>query len=222
MTLFYCLVPTPVTNLSVSDVSTTTIRVNWTSPSSEDGNYVTYYNISYSPFCPELSSVNVTLVSVTPHQSTTTFSYRLRELFSGMNYTITVRAGNILGGSSPVTLNNVTQMTGNYKSNLIFLFILVSIAPSGLPTSLSVEPVNISLYNISWNQIDCYQRNGHIISYIILISRDDIEFNISSSTVYILTSDLVLGKVYNISVAGINDIGMGPFSEPVSFEIGNG
>ena len=98
----------------------------------------------------------------------------------------------------------------------------VSIAPSGPPTSLSVESVNISLYNISWNQIDCYQRNGHIISYIILISRDDIEFNISSTTVYILTSNLVLGKVYNISVAGINDIGMGPFSEPVRFEIGNG
>ena len=113
MTLIDCLVPTSVTNLSVSDVSTTTIRVNWTSPSSEDGNYVTYYNISYSPSCPELSSVNVTLVFVSPHQSTTTFSYIFRELFSGMNYTITVRAGNILGESSPVILNDVTQITGN-------------------------------------------------------------------------------------------------------------
>ena len=113
MTLFDCLVPTPVTNLSVSDVSSTTIIVNWTSPSIEDGNYVTYYNISYSPSCPELSSVNVTLVFVTPHQSTTTFSYILRELLSGMNYTITVRAGNILEESSPMILNNVTQMTGN-------------------------------------------------------------------------------------------------------------
>ena len=51
-----------------------TITVNWTSPSSEDGNYVTYYNIFYSPSCPELSSINVTLFSVTPHQSITTFS----------------------------------------------------------------------------------------------------------------------------------------------------
>ena len=66
MTLFYCLVHTPVTNLSMSDISTTTITVKWTSPSSEDGNYVTYYNISYSPSCPELLSVNMTLVSVIP------------------------------------------------------------------------------------------------------------------------------------------------------------
>ena len=222
VTLFDCLVPTPVTNLSVNDVSTTTITVNWTSPSSEDGNYVTYYNISYSPSCPELSSVNVTLVSVTPHQFTTTLSYILRELFSGMNYTITVRAGNIVGESSPMMINKATLMTGNLEFFLFLMFVFIFSAPNGLPTSLSIESVNISFYNISWNQIDCYQRNGHITSYVVLISRDDIEFNISSTTVYILTSDLVLGKVYNISVAGVNDIGMGPFSEPVSFEIGNG
>ena len=109
MTLFDCLVPTPVTNLSVIDVSITTISVNWTSPNSEDGNYVTYYNISYSPFCPELSSVNVTLVSVTPHQFTTSFSNTLRELFSGINYTITMRAGNILGESNPVMILGETE-----------------------------------------------------------------------------------------------------------------
>ena len=33
------LVPSPVTSLSVSNVSTTDIAVNWTIPSSEDGNY---------------------------------------------------------------------------------------------------------------------------------------------------------------------------------------
>ena len=106
MTLFHCVVPTPVTSLSMSNISTTTITVNWTSPSSEDGNYITYYNISYSSSCPEYSSVNynVTLITVTPHQFTTTFSYTLKELFSGMNYIITVRAGNVLGESSPVII----------------------------------------------------------------------------------------------------------------------
>ena len=53
VTLFHYLVPTSVTNLSVSNVSTTTITMNWTSSSSKDGNYVTYYNISYSSSCPD-------------------------------------------------------------------------------------------------------------------------------------------------------------------------
>ena len=92
------LVPSPVTSLSVSNVSSTDITVNWTIPSSEDGNYVTYYIISYTPSCLEFLSVNDT-VSVAPHQSIATYSYTLRCLYSGMNYTITVRADNVLGGS---------------------------------------------------------------------------------------------------------------------------
>ena len=120
MTSFHYLVPTPVTSLSVSDVSNTTITMNWTSPSSEDDNNITYYNIFYSPSCSKLSSVNVTLFSVTSHQFTTTFSYTLSKLFSGMNYTIIVRAGNVLGESSPVMALVETQpTTGKYCFNVL-------------------------------------------------------------------------------------------------------
>ena len=101
------LVPSPLTSLSVSNVLTTDITVNWTIPSSEDGNYVTYYIISYTPSCPELSSVNK-IVSVSPHQFITTYSYTLRGLYSGMNYTITVSAGNVLGLSNLNLINGAT------------------------------------------------------------------------------------------------------------------
>ena len=95
----------------MTDVSTNTITVNWTSHSSKDGNYVSYYNISYSPLCSELFSVNVTLVSITSHQSITTFSYIVRELLSGTSYTIIVRAGNVLGESNPMMIFNETKPT---------------------------------------------------------------------------------------------------------------
>ena len=101
------LVPSPLTSLSVSNVLTTDITVNWTIPSSEDGNYVTYYIISYTPSCPELSSVNK-IVSVAPHQSITTYSYTLSGLYSGMSYTITVSAGNVLGLSNLNLINGAT------------------------------------------------------------------------------------------------------------------
>ena len=85
--------------------------MNWISPIIEDENYVTYYNISCTPSCPELSSVNVT-VFVVPY--TTIYSYTLRGLYSGMNYTITVRAGNILGVSKPMNIASETKpTTGN-------------------------------------------------------------------------------------------------------------
>ena len=99
-------VPSPVPNLSVTNVSTTGITLNWTIPSNI--NYVTYYTISYTPSCTELSSGNET-VSVSPHQSTTTYSYTLTGLQSGMNYTITVIAGNLLGGSGPISIKMETM-----------------------------------------------------------------------------------------------------------------
>ena len=83
--------------------------MNWIS---KDENYVTYYNISYTPSCPELSSVNVT-VFVVPHIAT--YSYTLRELYSGMNYTITVRAGNVLGVSNPLNIINETKSVSGYQ-----------------------------------------------------------------------------------------------------------
>ena len=122
------VVPSPVTSLSVSNVSTTGITVNWTIPSSD--NYVTYYTISYTPSCPELSSVNET-ISVAPHQSTTTYSYTLIGLYSGMNYTITVRAGNVLG-ESELNMNTVqTEAISNININcyliLNFQFLVVGL-----------------------------------------------------------------------------------------------
>ena len=51
-------------------------------------------------------------VSVAPHQSTTTYSYTLIGLYSGMNYTITVRAGNVLGGSDPSSVEKDTMPIG--------------------------------------------------------------------------------------------------------------
>ena len=110
-----CLAPSSVTSLSVTNVSTADITVNWISSSIEDGNYVTYYNISYTLDLPclELSSLNVTAF-VVPY--TTTYSYTLRELYSGMNYTITVRAGNILGVSNTMNIVQETKPTSIFMS----------------------------------------------------------------------------------------------------------
>ena len=115
------LVPSPVTNLSVSNVSTTDITLKWIIPSSD--NYVTYCTISYTPSCSELSSVKET-VSVAPHRSTTTYSYTLIGLYSGMNYTITVRAGNVLGGSVPSSIDQEMPSKGMMFNCCIIVYIL--------------------------------------------------------------------------------------------------
>ena len=212
------VVPSPVTGLSVSNVSTTGITVNWTIPSSD--NYVTYYTISYTPSCPQLSSVNET-VSVAPHQSTTTYSYTLIGLYSGMNYTITVRAGNVLGGSGPNSVYKDTLSSGGICT-CINIFVLLSfdfLAPTGVPYSLSLsQPIN----NLTWNEVNCSERNGLITGYTVMISNGSITYNLTSTERYIILNGLVFGTEYNISVAAVNSVGRGPFSDPIVVEIGIG
>uniref|UniRef100_A0A1X7USI3 Uncharacterized protein n=2 Tax=Amphimedon queenslandica TaxID=400682 RepID=A0A1X7USI3_AMPQE len=193
--------PSPVTSLSVFNVYTTGITVNWTVPSSD--NYVTYYTISYTPSCPQLLSVNET-VSVAPHQSTTTYSYTLIGLYSGMNYTITVRAGNVLGRSDP---NSIYEDTRSSR------------APTSVPNSLSLSQPNNSL---TWKEVNCSERNGLITGYTVMISNSSITYNLTSTERYIILNDLVFGTKYNISVAAVNFVGRGPFSDPILVEIGIG
>ena len=149
LTLLYCLIPIPVTSLLVTDVSTNTTTVNWTSPSSRNGNYVIYHNISYRPLCPLLTTTNVTLIFITPYQFTTTFSYTLRELSSGMNYIITMRAGNVLGESSPVMIFDETKST-SCKMLLLMLKILHKfIVPLGSPKLIMTFSVNVMVNRIT-------------------------------------------------------------------------
>ena len=83
-----------------------------------------------------------------------------------------------------------------------------------------VFPVNQTTYKIIWEEIDCHLRNGRIIEYIVIISNNSITYNLTSSERYIIVNDLVFGNVYNMSVAGVNSIGRGPFSDPVEVQIG--
>ena len=62
-----------------------------------------------------------------------------------------------------------------------------------------------------WEVVDCNQRNGRIIEYIVIISNNSNTYNITSTERYIIVNDLAVGSIYSISVAAVNSIGNGPF-----------
>ena len=64
-----------------------------------------------------------------------------------------------------------------------------------------------------WEEVDCDQRNGRIIEYIVIISSNSNTYNMTTTEKYITVSDLVLGGMYSIGVAAVNSIGSGPFRE---------
>ena len=90
----------------------------------------------------------------------------------------------------------------------------------GSPKLIMVSSVSLTSNRITWEEVDCHLRNGRIIEYIVIISNNSMIYNLTSSERYIIVNDLVFGNVYNMSVASVNTIGRGPFSDPVEVQIG--
>ena len=117
-------------------------------------------------------------VSVAPHLSITTYSYTLRGLYSGMSYTITVRAGNVLGGSDSILTNGVTiPLVG---TSVIFKICVSLFFPSGWLNSFQISLVNSTANNLTWNEINCSQRNGLITGYTVMISNSIVSHTTST------------------------------------------
>ena len=55
-----------------------------------------------------------------------------------------------------------------------------------------------------------------------MISNSSITYNLTSTERYIILNDLVFDTEYNISVAAVNSVGRGPFSDPIEVEIERG
>ena len=96
------------------------------------------------------------------------------------------------------------------------------VPPAGNVRSLSVSHINQTSIRIMWEEVDCVQRNGRIIEYIVIISNNSNTYNLTSTERYITVNDLVLGGIYNISVAAVNSIGSGPLINVLDVLIGIG
>lgn len=86
--------------------------------------------------------------------------------------------------------------------------------PTGTPKSPYVDLV---ANKITWNEVNCSQLNGAFVEYTVLFSGSFI--NLSST---LIANELEFDTVYNVSVAVVNSIGRGPFSDPVIVEFDEG
>ena len=117
------------------------------------------------------------------------------------------------------------KQTQQQVNNTFIVFIEtyeIILEPMGSPKLIKVSSVSLTSNNIIWKEVDCHLRNGRIIEYIVMISNNSITYNLTSSERYVIVNDLVFGNVYNMSVAGVNSIGRGPFSDPIEVQIGTG
>uniref|UniRef100_A0A1X7TQ11 Protein-tyrosine-phosphatase n=1 Tax=Amphimedon queenslandica TaxID=400682 RepID=A0A1X7TQ11_AMPQE len=169
----------------------TTITVNWTALDSSDADG---YVVNVTSDTDTVQTVQV--------EGSSNNTITLNGLRGRTTYSITVRAyQQLLGPASTISVQTLP-------------------VPSGWPSSIQVLPVNSTANNLTWNEVNCSERNGLITGYTVIISNSSITYNLTSTERYIILNDLVFGSEYNISVAAVNSVGRGPFSDPIEVKIG--
>ncbi|XP_043224573.1 roundabout homolog 2-like [Amphibalanus amphitrite] len=96
-------------------------------------------------------------------------------------------------------------------------------APSGPPLELEVRPLNSTAAVVSWLPPSSSERNGITRGYRLQLSqqRASFRFNVTvnSSTTQVILKNLTAGAGFSIQLAAVNEIGTGPLSEPVHFQM---
>jgi hypothetical protein len=178
-------VPTGVTNANVVALNASA-KVNWSVPSFNGGNVITYYNIYYGISGNTYGSSNLSTVTV----NSTVFSNTIVGLTNALSYVFYVVAQNIAGNSVYTTLTTIPYTVPNSVTN----------------TSLGVIG-NSSVY-VSWTA-PSNQGNAITAYYVTyyngasLIGVNTVPSGIFSNTV----TGLVNGTLYTFSVTAQNAAG---------------
>ena len=97
--------------------------------------------------------------------------------------------------------------------------------PSASPSSVSVSVVNSTAFTVQWGMIICINRNGDITEYRIhVVGSEEMEKleNASDDAREVTISELTPSTAHSIQVAAVNNIGHGPYSDPIIIDTPDG
>ena len=93
---------------------------------------------------------------------------------------------------------------------LFRLYLISYIAPTGLPQNVN-HSASSRAVNISWDAIECSERNGEVIGYSVEFQEEGgTSFYVSVAGQAFAASGLSPHQHYSISVAGLTLDGIGP------------
>ena len=142
-------------------------------------------------------------------------NYHVMGLEENSNYTILVTSFN--SNVSNVSSNNITTMTqvaGKANGCQSMIVECCSLAPTAPPILVNTTTTSTTI-TVQWGPVDCIHRNGDITGYSVCVMRNEVLKNISTSGDIrnATISSLHPFTEYNISVAAVNSIGTGVYSD---------
>ena len=168
--------PTAPTNVTTTDITTTTAKVTWTAPTDNVGvaGYNVYVNDSETPVNGE------TLVTGT--------EYELKDLTAGTGYTVTVKAVDAAGNVSDGAAHTFT--TNNAADTEV---------PSA-PTNVVVTDVTTTTAKVTWSEA---KDNVGVVGYNVYLNEAKVNETLITTTEYDLTA-LTEETNYSVKVTAVD------------------
>ena len=87
--------------------------------------------------------------------------------------------------------------------------------PNRSPQFTRISVVNSTSVELEWNELDCVYGNGAILGYKVRHHQDGEAVNytlVNVTTTHLTIMNLTALQLYHVSIAAMNTIGIGPYS----------
>ncbi|XP_046660338.1 tyrosine-protein phosphatase Lar isoform X5 [Homalodisca vitripennis] len=190
--------PGPPTNIQVSDITATSVRLTWAYPSED----LQYYVITYKPKYANQAFSEISGI-ITMH-------YTVRSLSPYTEYEMYVIAVNNIGRGPPsspviVTTGETVDQPGT--------------KPGSAPRNVQVRPLSSSTMVIQWDEPET--PNGQVTGYKVYYTENaqlpmaSWESQMVDNNQLTTISELTPHTIYTIRVQAFTSVGPGPLSAPV-------
>ncbi|VVC24818.1 Hypothetical protein CINCED_3A017850 [Cinara cedri] len=202
--------PSPPTEVKVSDVTSTSVKLTWQHPNKDD---IQYYTISHKP---KSASQSPGVIS-----GVVTMYYTIRPLSPYTQYEFTISAVNGFGHGPPSP--PVVATTGESADPSAFG---EGAKPGSAPRNIQVRLLSSSTMVIQWEEPET--PNGQVIRYKVYYTTTPDQQYSSWNTMVVdnnqLTTinELTPMSVYTIRVQAFTSVGPGPMSSPVQVKMQQG
>ncbi|XP_075224407.1 tyrosine-protein phosphatase Lar isoform X3 [Lycorma delicatula] len=193
--------PAAPTNVRVSEITATSVRLTWSYPSSED---LQYYVIQYKPKYANQAYSEISGI-ITMH-------YTIRALSPYTEYEMFVIAVNNIGRGPPSAPAIVT--TGETADSSFG-----GTKPGTAPRNVQVRPLSSSTMVIQWEEPET--PNGQVTGYKVYYTENpqlpmaSWDSQMVDNNQLTTISELTPHTIYTIRVQAFTSVGPGPLSEPV-------
>ena len=211
---FYSHTVPQLSFLTAEPINATSIAINWNTTAVS---IVDSYTLTYTRIC---DSVETSLYIEDSVQT----NVDIHNLVSGLQYNVSIKPENILGKGTEMFVSTSLNETREWILNIIIIILtypFILLGPPGTPQLYPPVVLDSTSIRVEWDEVECTQRNGIIASYVIQYnningsSQKEVIANAESTSIVI--NGLNRFSLYSISIAAVNSIGTGVFSEMITF-----